>query len=190
MDAGAQQFPPTLVHADLLLTMLDDVTGAEGVWSESEMSDLWQHQMQAKLVDDLGSGDPVGGVIVARLGESVAPSIHTFIELFQHNSPPAELLRRVKDFAKHEAMGSSASLPRSISSGLYHTAILVAKVRSDASVSMLPDAKLTDAVRWLISRMWVDESMRSTLITLLAQLSSGSGEAEQASFKDGLDTTF
>jgi len=90
--------------------------------------------------------------------------------LFHHPSPPIELLRLTKEFAKANMDHPESGLPTEIVGVLYYTSIAVALVRLDARISQLKDADLRRGLLWAKEQAWVDEETKTLLIEALEKV--------------------
>ncbi len=140
--------------------------GAEGarLWLPEELAAVFRHQMQAPVLLDLGGFDPGTAVRLKTLSEAQGLILKSFSDLFHHPSPPLELLRLTKDFAKANLDHSESGLPSEIVSVLYYTSIAVALVRLDTRISQLKDADLRRGLLWARDQAWVDEETKALLI--------------------------
>ncbi|MGO9244682.1 MAG: hypothetical protein ACLPT4_05150 [Verrucomicrobiia bacterium] len=140
--------------------------GAEGarLWLPEELAAVFRHQMQAPVLLDLGGFDPGTAVRLKTLSEAQGLILKSFSDLFHHPSPPLELLRLTKDFAKANLDHSESGLPSEIVSVLYYTSIAVALVRLDTRISQLKDADLRRGLLWARDQAWVDEKTKALLI--------------------------
>lgn len=140
--------------------------GAEGtrLWLPEELAAIFRHQMQAPVLLDLGGFDPGTAVRLKTLSEAQGLILKSFSDLFHHPSPPLELLRLTKDFAKANLDHSESGLPSEIVSVLYYTSIAVALVRLDTRISQLKDADLRCGLLWAKDQAWVDEKTKALLI--------------------------
>jgi hypothetical protein len=140
--------------------------GAEGarLWLPEELAAIFQHQMQAPVLLDLGGFDPGSAVRLKTLSEAQGLILKSFSDLFHHPSPPLELLRLTKDFAKANLDHSESGLPAEIVSVLYYTSIAVALVRLDTRISQLKDADLRRGLLWAKDQAWVDEETKALLV--------------------------
>ncbi len=120
--------------------------------------------MQAPVLLDLGGFDPGTAVRLKTLSEAQGLILKSFSDLFHHPSPPLELLRLTKDFAKANLDHSESGLPSEIVSVLYYTSIAVALVRLDTRISQLKDADLRRGLLWARDQAWVDEKTKALLI--------------------------
>jgi hypothetical protein len=116
------------------------------VWQPEELLHILAHQLSSPLVFD-GSR-----LAAATEGEPLV----SFRDLFRHPSPPLELLRLTKDFAKGSDERTEDPLPPEVATVLYYGAIAVALVRHGARISSLDDARLRDGIAWALDQPWVD----------------------------------
>ena len=140
--------------------------GAEGarLWLPEELAAIFQHQMQAPVLLDLGGFDPGTAVRLKTLSEAQGLILKSFSDLFHHPSPPLELLRLTKDFAKANLDHSESGLPSEIVSVLYYTSIAAALVRLDARISQLKGADLQRGLLWAKDQAWIDEETKALLL--------------------------
>src|ERR1700683_878706 len=99
--------------------------GAESarLWLPEELAAIFKHKMQAPVLLDLGGFDPGTAVRLKTLSGAQGLILKSFSDLFHHSSPPLELLRLTKDFAKANLDHSECGLPAEIVSVLYYTSI-------------------------------------------------------------------
>ncbi|HUJ11432.1 MAG TPA: hypothetical protein VL171_15555 [Verrucomicrobiae bacterium] len=144
-------------------------TGAEHarLWGADELAAIFQHQMSAPVLVDLGGFDPGTAVRLKTLSEAQGLLLKSFSDLFHHPSPPIELLRLTKEFAKANMDRPESGLPTEIVSVLYYTSIAAALVRLDARISQLKDTDLRRGLLWAKEQAWIDEETKALLLTAL-----------------------
>src|SRR5208283_5425908 len=70
------------------------------LWRPDELTAIFRHQMSAPVLVDLGGFDPTTAARLKTLSDAQGLLLKSFSDLFHHPSPPLELLRLAKDFAK------------------------------------------------------------------------------------------
>jgi hypothetical protein len=107
------------------------------------------------------------------LAEAQGLLLSSFSDLFNHATPPLQLLQLVKDFAKANMDHPESGLPREIATALYYTSIAAALLRLDKRISQLPDADLQRGLRWAQEQRWLDEKTKGLVAAALKKLSGG-----------------
>ena len=155
------------VLADLL------ATGEERaqLWRPEDLAAMFRHQMSTPMLVDLGSLDERTAARLRTLSEAQGLVLKSFADLFHHPSPPLELLKLVKDFAKSNLDHPESGLPGEIASALYYLSIAAALVRLDERISQLSDADLQGGLRWTSGQAWLDEPTKALLAAALRKLS-------------------
>ena len=97
-----------------------------------------------------------------------------------HPSPPVELLKLTKDFAKLNLDHSQSTLPTEIAGALYYTSIAAALVRLDMRISQLTDADLRRGLLWARQQAWIDEATKGLLDQALDKLAQDGSGGETA----------
>lgn len=147
--------------------------GAEGarLWLPEELAAIFQHQMRSPVLLDLGGFDPGTAVRLKTLSDAQGLLLKSFSDLFHHSSPPVELLKLTKDFAKANLDHPESGLPAEIVSALYYTSIAVALVRLDKRISQLKDEDLRRGLLWAKDQPWVDEETKALLLAAVEKIS-------------------
>src|SRR5438477_11246044 len=70
------------------------------LWGPEEMRAMWQHQLQARIEEDLGTVRSPSSSALRSAPEATAFKDKNFSDLLHHSKPPLALLRLMKDFAK------------------------------------------------------------------------------------------
>ncbi|MGD1090032.1 MAG: hypothetical protein ABR955_15110 [Verrucomicrobiota bacterium] len=141
------------------------------LWRPEELAAIFQHQMSAPILVDLGTFDPRTATRLRTLSEAQGLLLKSFADLFHHPTPPIELLELVKDFAKANLDHPENGLPGEIATTLYYTSIAAALVRLDVRISKLPDADLQRGLRWTMEQSWLDEKTKELLAKALEKFS-------------------
>ncbi|MGA1238145.1 MAG: hypothetical protein ACO34E_14930 [Limisphaerales bacterium] len=135
---------------DRLARLLRVGEGDDEQWRPDELRAILAHQLEAPLVADLsGQG-----------GEG----IRTFGELFGHVRPPVGLLRQIKEYAKVHREHPLSALPSEVTTVLYYTSIVVARLRLGESITALEDSAVRLGVEWVLGQGWVTDELRELMI--------------------------
>jgi hypothetical protein len=152
-----------------------------GLWRPEEMAAIFEHQMAAPLLADLGGLAPPAARRLEALAAAQGAPVRSFADLLRDQSPPLELLEMVKDFAKANADHPENSLPKEIAAVLYYACIAAARLRLKARISKLPDADLGRGLRWAAQQPWLDEETRQLLVRALEGITpAGAQDASES----------
>jgi hypothetical protein len=146
------------------------------LWRADELAAMFQHQMSAPMLMDLGSFDSRTASQLKTLSGAQGLLLSSFADLLNHRAPPIQLLQLVKDFAKANMDHPESGLPREIASVLYYASIASALIHLDARISQLPNADLQRGLGWMLEQSWLDEKTRGLLAEAVKKL-SGDKEA-------------
>ena len=151
-------------------------TGAEHarLWGPDELAAIFRHQMSAPVLVDLGGFDPGTTVRLKTLSEAQGLLLKSFSDLFHHPSPPIELLKLTKEFAKANMDHPESGLPTEIVSVLYYVSIAAALVRLDTRISRLKDADFRRGLLWAKDQTWIDEETKGLLLKAIEKIPTGS----------------
>lgn len=133
------------------------------LWRSDELGAIFRHQLAAPILVDLGGFDPGTAARLKMLSAAQSLLLKSFSDLFHHPSPPLELLRLTKDFAKANMDHAESTLPSQIAAALYYASIAAALVRLDIRISNLKDAELRDGLRWARNESWIDPQTKELL---------------------------
>jgi hypothetical protein len=140
----------------------------EGGWGADDLALIWKHQLAAPLAFDLGELSPDAGAAAIALCNS--QSIKSLADLLVHASPPLELLRMLKDFARSKRIDTQAAFPSPIAMSLYFTAIAMALLRLDCRLSRMDDSALRSGMQWTAQQAWLDETTRELVAAAVRTL--------------------
>jgi hypothetical protein len=156
------------------LAALMSTSEASGpLWRADELAALFRHQMSAPMLMDLGSFDARTADQLKTLAGAQGLLLSSFADLFNHSTPPVQLLQLVKDFAKANMDHPESGLPREIATVLYYASIAAALLRLDTRISQLPDADLRRGFSWTQEQKWLDEKTKALVADALKKLSGG-----------------
>jgi hypothetical protein len=148
-------------RAEPLAKMMDTGGDGDDLWREEDLGAILAHQLAAAVEFDLGATAAPSAEQGRGLSATASPSIKTFGDLFfSHPSPPVELLRLAKQFAKEHRRGSRAPMPDEVSTVLYFLAIVVAMLKYRTRISGLDDEALRHGLDWALGRSWLDDNSR------------------------------
>ncbi len=91
----------------------------------------------------------------------------TLRELMGDETPPIELLRRVKDWVNICRIGNDPMFPALLANGLYFLILAVAFVKGGHRITGLRDRELKAGYQWLLDQSWLEPEFHS-----LVQLAS------------------
>ena len=127
-------------------------------WGSEELGDVLRHQLAAPLAVDLKfDATPTAGPPLESPGE--APLIH-FRDVLHHPSPPLDLLKRIKEFAKSTEHAGGAALPKEVATVLYYMAIVLARTRHGACITTLTPEAQNFGLDWALQQPWLDPEVR------------------------------
>jgi hypothetical protein len=145
----------------------------ERLWRPEELAAIFRHQISSAMLVDLGSFDPNAAANVKLVSQAQGLLLKSFADLFHHSTPPVELLKLVKDFAKANLDHPESGLPAEIASALYYMSIASALVHLDTRISRLPDADLRRGLAQTREQPWLDDPTKKLLAQALDKISGG-----------------
>ncbi len=148
------------------------------LWRPDELAAIFRHQISTPMLVDLGGGDSRTATRLQQICEAQGLLLKSFADLFQHPSPPVELLEMVKDFAKANLDHPEGALPAEIASALYYICIAAALVRRDTRISKWPEADLRRGLAWTRVHSWVDAPTRELLAQALEKVAASAKETK------------
>lgn len=140
------------------------------LWRADELAAMFRHQMSAPMLMDLGSFDPRTANQLKMLSAAQGLLLSSFGDLFNHPTPPIQLLHLVKDFAKANLDHPESGLPSEIAAALYYASIAAALVHLNTRISQLPDADLRNGLHWTAEQAWLDEKTKALLAAAVKRL--------------------
>lgn len=138
-----------------LARLLSEQSLPRHVWSDDEIGAVLMHQWRAPLRVSLEGISPQQREALRQLADADELLVHSFGDLLSHRSPPLELLRIMKDFAKAIGLHPASPLPPDAARVMYLGAIAAARVRCGQRISSISDGELIEGLRWTLSRPWV-----------------------------------
>lgn len=140
------------------------------LWRPDELKAIFQHQMSAPILVDLGGFNAAVAARLKTLSAAQGLLLTSFLDLFLHEHPPVELLSLTKDFAKANMDHPESSLPDEVAGVLYYAAIAAALARRDERISQLSDAELRRGLGWASEQAWVDARIRQLMLDAINKL--------------------
>lgn len=146
--------------------------GEEGLrlWQPEEFAAIFRHQMAAPIMVDLGAFRVSSAERLQPDDAQRGLFSQSFADLFQHPSPPLELLTLIKDFAKANRDQPGSALPPEIAAALYYASIAAALVRLDRRISSLSDIDLRRGLQLTCQQGWLDLATREMLACALEKI--------------------
>lgn len=147
------------------------------VWRTDELGAVLLHELALPVSVALGEltlgaveqptgGDSEGSLRLTSLGT-----------LLHHPAPPLELLRQVKEAAKHARHDPHGQLPEEVAALIYAMAIAAGVLRHGREITSMTDQGVRDTLVWGASRPWLDDSSRLLLCRARDAISGGGEEA-------------
>jgi hypothetical protein len=143
-------------------------TDALATWQPDELASIFEHLLAAPLVDELGTIDPQLAEELRQLETTPRVELESFGDLLQHEQPPLDLLKLVKDYCKRS--DGDESLPSDVAFVLYAAVISAALVRRDKRITSADDRSLRSKIKWAASRNWIDAATRGLFEKALTRL--------------------
>jgi hypothetical protein len=163
-------------RANVLAALMGTGSEQARLWGPEELAAIFRHQMSAPVLVDLGGFDPGTAVRLKTLSEAQGLLLKSFADLFHHPSPPIELLKLTKEFAKANMDHPESGLPAEIVSVLYYASIAAALVRCDARITQLNDADLRRGLLWANDQAWIDGETRALLLQAVEKIPREGGK--------------
>jgi len=143
----------------------------------SDPAAAFRRRLDARLADvpqplaaAAAAGEVVGGAANAGSVRADPAEPATVGQLLADPAPSADVLKRVKEWAKPAMRGTDAGWPREAAGVLYYAAIVVAWARAGAWITDLSPERVRQGARWSLGRSWLDEPtaglFREGLVTL------------------------
>jgi hypothetical protein len=140
----------------ILAQFLDVEDSPRRIWPAEELDAILRHQLATPVQLDLESAGSAFKAKLYTLPTKQQPGKLTYAELFHHPSPPPDLLRLVKQFAKASRVRGESVLPPEIATVLYLASIVVARLRCGLRISEQSDESLLYGIQWVLDQRWVD----------------------------------
>lgn len=141
------------------LAKLFSLRPAAEAWTETDLRQIFAHQLRAELEFDLRDIVGIGKATVLDLRYNDDPAIITFADLLSHPQPPMPLLQLLKEFGKDIAHQVNSDMPADIGRVLYYAAIALALRRHQTRISSLSDDDLIRGLRWACELPWIPPTL-------------------------------
>jgi hypothetical protein len=142
------------------------------LWRADELGAIFRHQLAAPILVDLGGFDAANAARLKMIAEAQNLLLKSFSDLLLHSTPPVELLRLAKDFAKANMDRPDGSLPKEVAAILYYASISTAFLRLDERISQLKDTDLERGLCWAKSQPWINQQIQQLLGDALDKLNA------------------
>jgi hypothetical protein len=146
-----------------LARMIDSGDDELGLFGVEELAEILDHQFSAPLGFDLARLSNHSTRRLKSLCSSADPPIESFGDLLHHPSPPVELLKMTKEFAKLCWTDHDHRLPEDVATILYLLSIAVAMTKCGRRITGQDDSALRRSLEWALMQTWLDESTRALL---------------------------
>jgi hypothetical protein len=144
-----------------LVRLLPGDQAEPALWQGNELADILRHQLAASLPPRPPRPRPTGdGDDAVGEDEPAAGSPDTFGGLLRHPSPPLELLRLAKSFAKTADSRRDEPIPAEIATVLYYATVVAGLLRHGVMISSLDADAIQQGVNWALARPWLDSDLR------------------------------
>ena len=162
------------VPPDRWARLVEVTDNVEWEWDQDELRDVLVHQLSAPVEFEL-EGVRSGGSPATSPAELAA--VHSFEELFQLASPPLELLRLTKDYAKAHLLHPDRTLAKEVATVLYYASTALALTCHNSRISTASDKVLCQNFQWCASQPWMDPALQKLFQKAMVRLSSCPAEA-------------
>jgi len=140
------------------------------LWETDDVAAIYRHQLSSSVEFDLaGLGHGTAGKTDASALSKEA-RIRSFGDLLTHPSPPIDLLRQAKRFAKIHRSRADSHLPAEVAAVLYFAILSAALVRLNERITTLDDDAFRSGLEWCNSQAWVEEPVRALLAQALDKI--------------------
>jgi len=141
--------------------LMNIASAGQHLWRPQEAGAVLRHLLDASLQPLLAAGHAPN---VPRLMNAAARlGLRTIRDLLHHPSPPVELLRASKQFAKACIDHSDNPVPKEVAFMLYYASIVAARLRCNCRITSLPDTTLSEGLHWALRQTWLDDETRALI---------------------------
>ncbi len=173
LAAGIRQGLAAETHHDpisssvLSITLIDDLTSANNLWSDRDLPGLWTHLVSQPIGDFMKEVSPHLVEHFGRLLSDDQAPISNLVTLWIHPRPPLELLQALKLFAlQHdESQGKQhqSELPPRFYEALYLATVATTKLRLGIDIAADTPTALRGRVGHALHWHWCDDITRDVL---------------------------
>ncbi len=137
--------------------------------SGDELAAMLRHQLSSSLKAELATLGPFAVDMVSALAGGPENRFHTFADVFNDESPPAELLTMIKDYARL-GKNQGGALPADVWNVLYFAAIVAARARCKKNITQLADSAIIEGSRWVLAMTDLDDGFRQKVAADLQRM--------------------
>lgn len=163
MNNPAQETNSLNMEARKMNGFMNETTDMRFAWTEADYLPMLEHQLDARLMDDLVRIYPKAVKILKEHTTS------TFGDLIFCPTPSIPVLRKVKDFAKQLYENANLAYPEDVAIFLYYSVIVAAELHARTAISELPRTEVLRGYRWSRDRLWAPPKLKSLFEEALAQ---------------------
>jgi len=145
------------------LTVLWQAESVEFVWDLSDLTALWQQQLDASIIADLSLNVAGDTLQFKSLCSDAVPPIATFRELLNHPSAPPHLLDAVRRWTKIRAAAPEGTGVGPIAGVLYYVTIAVGLRLAYPRPTKLTREALKIGFEWALEQGFLDAQTRNLL---------------------------
>jgi len=133
------------------------------LWGPEEMRAMWQHQLQARIEEDLGTVRSLSSSSLRNEPEAAAFKDKSFSDLLHNSKPPLALLKLTKDFAKQMIKEAEDSQLKEIAAALYYASYAAGIARCNQRLGGMSEPELRGGFDWALGRVWLDERTKALI---------------------------
>ena len=153
-----------------LARLLDLNEDEPSPWNDAQLAASFEHHLVTPLREKLHERLPRLTAGLLLMASEDQDPIVTLGDLFQHPYPPVEVMRAVKDWAKHCIQQNDESTPPQIASIIYLAAVATALVRCDQRITHSENTDLQVTFRQALGAAWLSRDVRRIFEEAMAQL--------------------
>ena len=158
----------------------DAPASRERAWSDADVAAIFRHQMSTPIACELSTLGPAASAHLRAVAGGDGLLLTSIGDLLRHPSPPLDMLRLVKDFAKTCLNHPDSGLPKEVAGTVYWAVIAAALVRRGQRITRLAAGPLTAGFQWAASRPWLDEPMAALLREAVGRAGEDKGASPSA----------
>jgi hypothetical protein len=158
----------TAERLKILSSLLNGEDRSVSPFADAELGALLVHQMRSSVAAALREDAPESDKALSEIDVALSSQgIATFAELFEHPSPPKEVLGEVRRYAKHLMEGGPGMFPTDLARVIYALSELCAAKAGKGSLPSRQGATATHFGRWCLAQGWLDDRTRTIVRQLL-----------------------
>jgi hypothetical protein len=133
------------------------------LWNRAEMQAMWQHQLSAPMHIDLESVVSVRATELRNSPRMAEFKSKTFADLLQDPSPPVELLKLTKEFAKQTLKDAEEAQLKDVATALYYASYAAGLLRCGELIGSMNRGELRPGFDWTLRQPWLDEKTKGLI---------------------------